>query len=136
LKFHYFDYLTHKFVFYDKDGNPIDLKFLANTVAPGCLCLARPSPQQLSGGGTTTGAAGLKEGEKTFPVSIEYVAASTGVDPGLKVTMTADYPTQLTFVHPLTGQTCTINMHQISPHSHRDIPDGGPAVGTFDSFGV
>jgi hypothetical protein len=78
----------------------------------------------------------LKEGQKTFPVSIQYIDAVGEVPSKVRVTMTADYPSQLTFVHPLTGQTCTINIHQISPHSHRDIPDGGPAVGTFDSFGV
>lgn len=121
----------------DKDGNPIDPTTLKNTVGSGCLCIAKPAPSSFTSTATKStnqAEGGLKDGEKTYPVSVTYT--TQGGIPGFLFTLTGDYPCQVTFVHPLTGQTATINFHQIPPHDHRDLSRGGPAVGSFDQFQV
>jgi len=120
----------------DKDGNPVDPNSLKNTVGEGCLCISSPPPSSFTSTAKTGNKreGGLKDGEKTYPVSVKYT--TQGDIPGFLFTLTGDYPVKVTFVHPLTGQTATVNFHQVPPHDHRDIPRGGPAVATYDSFGA
>jgi hypothetical protein len=100
-----------------------------------CCCHCNPAPKSFSGsrGNKKTG---MTVGEKVFPVSVNI---GTPADPnakGYEFTITGDYPAQVTFVHPKTGQTCTIKFDIIPPHDHRDIARGGPAVGSYDVFQI
>jgi hypothetical protein len=123
--------------FTDKDGNPIDLKTLQNTAGVKCLFCSSPPPSSFSPSGDQGGTkpAGLQDGVKTYPVSVTYTTNAKG-ESIARFKQTGSYPAAVTFVHPITGDTATINFHQVPPHDHRDIPRGGPAVGSFDSFQV
>jgi hypothetical protein len=100
-----------------------------------CCCHCNPAPKAFTGtrGDKKTG---MTVGEKAFPVTVNI---GTPADPnakGYEFTITGDYPAQVTFVHPRTGQTCSIKFDIIPPHDHRDIARGGPAVGTYDIFQI
>jgi hypothetical protein len=118
----------------DKNGIPVDPNSLKNTQGVRCLCCCNPPPSAFTKGSSTTKAEGMKEGEKTYPVSVQYITKNNL--PYFRFTMTGAYPSKVTFIHPLTAETATINFHVIPPHGHRDLNDGGPAAGSFDSFQV
>lgn len=98
-----------------------------------CCCHCNPAPKAFSGsrGDKKTG---MTIGEKAFPVSVNI---GTPADPnakGYEFTITGDYPALITFIHPKTGQTCSIKFDIIPPHDHTDISRGGPAVGSYSVF--
>ena len=118
----------------DEDGNILDPNTLKNTEGTKCLCCCNPPPSSFDKSGGTTKAEGLDEGKKTYPVAVKYT--TQGGKGGFEFTVTGDYPSKVTFIHPLTGQSCTITFNQVPPHSHESIPQGGPAKGSYDVFQV
>lgn len=118
----------------NEDGTQEDPESLKNVEGVKCLLCANPKPSSFSSNASSNRGAGLEEGAKTYPVSAKYTRK--GDKPGIEFTMTGDYPAQVTFIHPLTGETCTINFYQIPPHDHTDITRGGPAMGSYSPFQV
>jgi hypothetical protein len=115
-------------------GALVNLGQCSSLVGSGCLCHINPPPTYYATGSSQTGSAGprtgLKAGEKAFPISYEIREDTNS----FLFKVTGDYPAKVTFVHPRTGATCTIDFAIIPPHDHRDIARGGPAVGSFDAF--
>ena len=100
-----------------------------------CCCHCNPAPKAFSGsrGNKKTG---MTIGEKAFPITVNIGSPADPNAKGYLFTITGDYPAQVTFVHPKTGQTCTLKFDIIPPHDHRDIARGGPAVGSYDVFQI
>lgn len=118
-------------------GDEVDPMEFKNVVK--CLCHCSPSPQLFTG--SSTGGTGLEPDKNTYPVKISYYGKGKPYDTdpdfvGFEFTITGDYPTKITFVHPLDAGTCVMHLHQVPPHDHRDMPRGGPAVGSYDVFQV
>jgi hypothetical protein len=100
-----------------------------------CCCHCNPAPKSFSGSRGNK-KSGMTVGEKAFPVSVNIGTPADPSAKGYEFTITGDYPAQVTFVHPRTGQTCSIKFDIIPPHDHRDIARGGPAVGSYDVFQI
>jgi hypothetical protein len=116
-------------------GEPIDVQEAARQAGKGCCLHCDPPPRSFdSGAGTRS--TGLTIGDKSFPVSVIVGSSSDSEAKGFEFTITGDYPFKITFVHPLSGATCTIQFNIIPPHDHRDIARGGPAVGSYDVFQI
>jgi hypothetical protein len=116
-----------------ESGRIIDV---AQCEAIGACCLhCNPAPKSFAGGRGTK-KTGMTVGEKAFPVQVNV---GTPADPsalGYEFIITGDYPAQITFIHPKTGQTCSIKFDIVPPHDHRDVARGGPAVGSYDVFQI
>jgi hypothetical protein len=100
-----------------------------------CCCHCNPAPKAFSGSRGDK-KSGMTVGEKAFPVSVNIGTPADPSAKGYEFTVTGDYPAQITFVHPRTGQTCSLKFDIIPPHDHRDIARGGPAVGSYDVFQI
>jgi hypothetical protein len=120
-----------------KDGMvTIDPSSDQYTVGTKCLCHMNPAPSSFKTGEKSR-TTGLNVGEDTYPLKLAGYESS--VDPtqkGLEILVTGQYPAKITYVDPTTGATVTINFMGVPPHSHRTLPEGGPAVATWDTFQV
>jgi hypothetical protein len=111
-------------------GSLLDLGNCQDMSGTGCLCHMTPAPTYFSGS-NTGGQTGFKPGVQTYPVMYDVDRTNNA----FIFTITGDtYPAKVTFVHPKTGATCSIEFTVIPMHTHRDAGSGGTAVGSFDSF--
>lgn len=120
----------------ESTGEEVDPAELQKVVGEGCLLCMSPPPAAFVTGSIQDTAEGLKAGEETFPIKVKYGSDTDPSAKGFQFTVTGDYPAKVTFIHPLTAASTTIHFHQIPPHDHRDMPRGGPAVGSYDVFQV
>ena len=122
-------------------GTAIDPSQLAQVTGAGCLLCMTPPPSAFTGA-TVVGASlpqGMKPGVKAFPISVELYGAANPYPSdanamGCLFTVIGDYPAKVTFIHPLTAATCSIQFYQIPVHDHSDLSRGGPAVASFGSL--
>lgn len=120
----------------EKTGEEVDPTALQYTEGTRCLFCMNPSPSSFETGTTST-SAGMKVGDPSYPITLKQYGSSVDLTAkGVEFIVTGDYPAKITFIHPITAGTCTINFHQIPPHDHRDLPRGGPAVGSYDVYQV
>ena len=99
-----------------------------------CLCHMTPKPRPLGSSASASTGTGMLSGVEYFPAMIEYVTSGKADGIGFIITLTGDYPCKITFVHPVGGATCTMDINVVPPHDHRDAATGGPAVGVYDAW--
>jgi hypothetical protein len=111
-------------------GLPVNIEDSVRLSGAGCCLHMNPAPSSFSTGSQSS-KTGMTIGSKEFPIS-----AAVKDTNGFLFTVTGDYPARVTFVHPRTGGSCSLDFNIIPPHDHRDIARGGPAVGSYDIFQI
>jgi hypothetical protein len=113
-----------------KDGEPLDMNKVTQ-ITTKCNCFIKPYSDGTTGNYSNTAKAiDISKDVMTYPAKVKLEQRDGKYF--LNIMSTANYPCTITFVNPLDGSMCTIQISTIPVHTHRTINDGGPAGATFD----